>query len=94
MNLVEENNIVIGDMLELIKDIADESINLVFVDPPYNIGKAEWDKIDNYLEWCEKWIAECSRVKHSHFTSGDARMSSYISRNPDSLLITITIQIK
>jgi site-specific DNA-methyltransferase (adenine-specific) len=29
----------------------------VVTDPPYNIGKADWDKIPNYLEWCEGWIA-------------------------------------
>ena len=44
------------------KQIPDGSVDMVFVDPPYNIGKAEWDKIDNYLEWCAEWIAECSRV--------------------------------
>jgi len=51
-----------GDCLDLIPYIKDCSIDLVFVDPPYNIKKAEWDKIDNYQAWCELWIAECSRV--------------------------------
>jgi len=57
-----KNQIVTGDALELIKDVPDESVHLVFVDPPYNIGKAKWDKIDNYLDWCWKWIKECCRV--------------------------------
>ena len=39
-----------------------ESVHLVFADPPYNIGKAAWDKIPDYLGWCERWIAECSRL--------------------------------
>ena len=51
-----------GDCLELMGDIADGSVDLVFVDPPYNIKKAEWDKIENYQAWCELWITECSRV--------------------------------
>lgn len=51
-----------GDCLVEMKQIPDGIIDLVFVDPPYNIGKADWDKIDNYLEWCAEWIAECSRV--------------------------------
>jgi site-specific DNA-methyltransferase (adenine-specific) len=51
-----------GDCLEIMKELPDKSINLIVVDPPYNIGKAEWDKIDNYIEWCGKWIIECQRV--------------------------------
>ena len=51
-----------GDCLTEMKQIPDGSVELVFVDPPYNIGKAEWDKIDGYMGWCAEWIAECSRV--------------------------------
>lgn len=51
-----------GDCLDLMGDIEDGSVDMVFVDPPYNIKKAEWDKIENYQAWCELWIAECSRV--------------------------------
>ena len=59
---MDNNQIVTGDCIELMRAIPAGSVDLVFVDPPYNIGKAEWDKIDNYLEWCAEWIAECSRV--------------------------------
>ena len=51
-----------GDCLELMKGIPDKSVNLVLTDPPYNIGKAEWDKIENYTAWCMDWIRECMRV--------------------------------
>jgi site-specific DNA-methyltransferase (adenine-specific) len=51
-----------GDCLELMKQIPDKSIDLVLTDPPYNIGKAKWDKIPNYIEWCGKWFIECQRV--------------------------------
>ncbi|GAG80704.1 unnamed protein product, partial [marine sediment metagenome] len=51
-----------GDCLEIMPDIPAGSVDLVFVDPPYNIKKAEWDKIENYQAWCESWVAECSRV--------------------------------
>ena len=30
------------------KDIEDKSIDLVVIDPPYNIGIDKWDKIDKY----------------------------------------------
>ncbi|WP_240078172.1 DNA-methyltransferase [Enterococcus gallinarum] len=51
-----------GDCLELMKDIPDKSVDLILTDPPYNIGKAKWDKISNYIEWCGKWFIECQRV--------------------------------
>jgi site-specific DNA-methyltransferase (adenine-specific) len=40
-----------GDCLELMKDIPDNSIDLVIIDPPYNINKAKWDKIKDYTNW-------------------------------------------
>jgi len=44
------------------KRLPDKSIPLIIADPPYNIGKADWDKIPNYIDWCGKWILECQRV--------------------------------
>ena len=52
----------LGDCLTVMRDIPDKSIDLITTDPPYNIGKAEWDKIPDYVEWCGKWIMECQRV--------------------------------
>ena len=51
-----------GDCLELMQGIPDKSVDLILTDPPYNIGKAKWDKIPNYIEWCGKWVKECERV--------------------------------
>jgi len=56
------NQIICGDCLEVMRDIPDKSVDLVVTDPPYNIGKAKWDKIPNYIEWCGKWFKECERV--------------------------------
>ena len=55
-------DLIQGDCLDRMKGISDKSIELVLTDPPYNIGKAKWDKIPNYIEWCGKWIIECQRV--------------------------------
>ena len=47
------------------KNIPDKSVDLILTDPPYNINKAKWDKwksIEEYIEWCAKWIKECERV--------------------------------
>ena len=32
-----------GDSLELLPQVEAESVDLIFADPPYNIGKAAWD---------------------------------------------------
>ena len=56
------NKIYNEDCLEGMKRIPDGSVDLVLTDPPYNIGKAKWDKIPNYVEWCGKWFIECQRV--------------------------------
>ena len=51
-----------GDCLEIMKNIADNSVDCIVTDPPYNIGKAKWDKIDNYIEWMGTVFLECQRV--------------------------------
>jgi len=55
-----------GDGLSTLRDSIDnESIDLIFVDPPYNIGKKfganreSWPTEESYLSWCEEWIDEC-----------------------------------
>ena len=34
-----EHKIILGDSLEKLKEIPDESVDLVFADPPYNMSK-------------------------------------------------------
>ena len=54
-----------GDCLECMKMIPDKSVDLVVMDPPYNIGKAkEWDKFKDadYLKFMGNVFAECGRV--------------------------------
>lgn len=59
---------ILGDSIEVLKDIKDKSINLIFADAPYNIGKNfgnnsdKWDTVDSYISWCKEWIDECMRV--------------------------------
>jgi site-specific DNA-methyltransferase (adenine-specific) len=57
-----------GDSLQILSDeILDTSIDLVFADPPYNIGKDfngrkdKWDSDDEYREWCYCWLDLCVR---------------------------------
>lgn len=56
------------DCLELLKDIKSETIDMVFADPPFNLGikyKGYIDDRKNYEQWCEQWIGECFRVLKS-----------------------------
>ena len=46
-----------GCCLEELAKVADKSIQLVCIDPPYNINKDTWDNIDNYVEWLTSVIA-------------------------------------
>ncbi len=57
-----------GDSIEVLKSkIEDNSIDLIFADPPYNIGKDfngrkdKWETDKAYLEWCYRWIDLCLR---------------------------------
>ena len=52
------------DCLEAIKLLPEKLVALTVTSPPYNIGK-EYEKLlllDEYLNWCEQWIAEVYRV--------------------------------
>jgi site-specific DNA-methyltransferase (adenine-specific) len=57
-----------GDCLALLKAIPDATIDMIFADPPFNLGKDYGKNIsDNlkrgeYLTWSRHWLTECVRV--------------------------------
>ncbi len=62
------HKIIQGDAIEILsKEILDNSVDLIFVDPPYNIGKDfngrkdKWNSDGEYLEWCYHWLNLCIR---------------------------------
>ncbi|MCX6250235.1 MAG: adenine-specific DNA-methyltransferase [Bacteroidetes bacterium] len=62
----ERHKIFHGDALEVLRtEIMDNSVDLIFADPPYNIGKNfighkdKWSTEDDYLNWCYKWLDLC-----------------------------------
>jgi DNA modification methylase len=64
---VEINKIYNIDCIEFLKTLPDECIDSCITDPPYwGVVDEEWDKqwktIEEYKDWCEKWIIELSRV--------------------------------
>ena len=46
-----------GCCLEQLQKVPNKSIQLICIDPPYNINKDEWDNIDNYVEWLTNVVA-------------------------------------
>lgn len=61
------NVILQGDALEILKKYPDESIDLVFADPPYNLDKSYNVYNDElaskeYLDWCNQWLDEYIRI--------------------------------
>ena len=63
---VEENEIIWGEAIAVLESyVKDCSIDLIFLDPPYNIGKKfngkqkKWNSDDKYIKWCYEWIDLC-----------------------------------
>ena len=56
-----------GDCIEGMKAVPDESVQLVFADPPFNIG-FEYDEYDDrldsekYVQWSHDWMQQVHRV--------------------------------
>ena len=55
-------SINIMDCTEYLKLLPDESVQLICIDPPYNLELAGWDIYDNYIEWAALWLDEAYRV--------------------------------
>lgn len=52
----------IDDALKVLKEIPDKSIQLILIDPPYNLDIAHWDTFEDYLDWAKLWLKEGIRV--------------------------------
>lgn len=64
----ENSMAILGDCLTVLKAVKSKSINLIFADAPYNIGKDfgnnrdKWESVQAYVTWCKEWIDECFRI--------------------------------
>lgn len=62
------NEILHGDLFDVLPDLPDGAVDAVVTDPPYNFDGLfgeEWDEFDDshaYQEWCCKWAEECYRL--------------------------------
>ncbi|MCL4427820.1 MAG: adenine-specific DNA-methyltransferase [Deltaproteobacteria bacterium] len=67
-----DHAIIMGDAIVALNTIEDNSIDLIFADPPYNIGKNfngykdKWSKDEDYLNWCYKWLELCVKKLKSN----------------------------
>ena len=54
-----------SDCFDALQEIENESVDLIFADPPYNIGKRfgtfkdSWRSDIDYAEWCYLWLDLC-----------------------------------
>lgn len=62
-----DHKILHSDAIEGLNTIPDASIDLIFADPPYNIGKVfngnkdKWPSDEAYHQWCYEWLDLCVR---------------------------------
>ena len=59
--------IIQGDTVNILPTLDSDSAQIIIADPPYNIGKdfgnnSDKQPMDEYLNWCDKWIKECIRI--------------------------------
>lgn len=65
--MIESNKIYLGDCIEIMNGFPSESVDLIFADPPFNIG-LDYDNYndnksyDEYYKWSELWISACQRI--------------------------------
>jgi site-specific DNA-methyltransferase (adenine-specific) len=61
------NRVYLGDCIKIMGKLPPNSVDLVFADPPFNIG-IKYDKYndnlsyDEYYKWSEDWISETHRI--------------------------------
>ncbi|NJS10761.1 MAG: adenine-specific DNA-methyltransferase [Microcoleus sp. CSU_2_2] len=70
---LDQHKLIWGDVLKVLSsEIQDNSIDLIFADPPYNIGKDfngfkdKWEVESDYLEWSYTWLNLCiNKLKYN-----------------------------
>jgi site-specific DNA-methyltransferase (adenine-specific) len=64
---MERNSLVQGDCIKGLAKLEPESVDLVFADPPFNIGYKydvyeDRKETDDYLDWTRQWTEQVKRV--------------------------------
>lgn len=66
-----QNQILCGDCIELLSGVSEPFADLIFADPPFNIGyryDKYHDKVEknNYIAWTRDWMAACLNALKPH----------------------------
>ncbi len=79
--LSEMNNNIkfyLGDCREVLKGIEDNSIDLIYVDPPYNCGKKKFEiKEKSYKRICQEWDSYTKCEYINYFSKGRVKTFNY-----------------
>lgn len=72
-----ENSVLLGDAVEVMKNIDDAIVDLVYLDPPYFTQEIQslvssnnnvfsfddkWDNMNEYLQYMQERLCECRRI--------------------------------
>jgi site-specific DNA-methyltransferase (adenine-specific) len=81
-----------ADAVAWLRTLDDGCADLIVADPPYGANAVHWDRfgsLDEYVTWCETWIAECARVLAPHgslFVCGWSENLAYLKVVGDKYL--------
>jgi len=65
------DKIICGDCIEVLNKVSEPFADLIFADPPFNIGykyDKYYDKVKkkNYITWTKEWMSVCKKVLKPH----------------------------
>ncbi|MGA2800850.1 MAG: site-specific DNA-methyltransferase [Verrucomicrobiota bacterium] len=66
--MISLNSVIRADILEVLPTFPTASAQSIIADPPYfnvlqNVDwDTQWDKLTEYLEWCDIWTSHCIRI--------------------------------
>ncbi len=84
-----QNKTIYGDTFEVLKLLPENSFDLLFADPPYNLTKDfgtnsfKQTSLEDYENWLDSWLKDCVKLLKptaSVYICGDWRSSSAIQR--------------
>ena len=95
----------IKDSIKFLEKMPDSSVQLILIDPPYNLDLATWDTFENYMAWAERWLNEIKRVltdngnfvifggyQYQDVKKGDLlEIMYYLRHNTDLLFVNLII---
>lgn len=56
------HGVYIEDAVSFLKKVPDSSIQLIVLDPPYNLDMDVWDNFTDYLDWAKGWLDQIYRI--------------------------------